>query len=111
MRRTSVLQEVRLVRFERLLDRLGRRQRAQEIAEIVREPMKLEPDGVGGERAAGCVRLMRGYGAKLIRLFGKGWRGPHGFAGYWEVSGDWLGLGQSDRRPKATLGTRTTAGE
>ena len=32
-----------------VFDRLGRRQRAQEVAEIVGEGMKLEPDGVGGE--------------------------------------------------------------
>jgi hypothetical protein len=32
-----------------ILYRLGRRQRAQEIAEIVGERMKLKPDGVGGE--------------------------------------------------------------
>ena len=35
-----------------VLDRLGRRQRAQEVAEIVGERMKLEPHGVGGERPA-----------------------------------------------------------
>jgi hypothetical protein len=35
-----------------ILDRLGRRQRVKEIAEIVGERMKLEADGVGGERAA-----------------------------------------------------------
>ena len=33
-------------------DRLGRRQGAQEIAEIVSERMKLEPHGVGCERPA-----------------------------------------------------------
>ena len=32
--------------------RLRRRQRAQEVAEIVGERMKLEPDRVGGERPA-----------------------------------------------------------
>src|SRR5256884_5220907 len=35
-----------------ILDRLRRRQRAQEIAEIVGERMKLEPHRVGGERSA-----------------------------------------------------------
>src|SRR5262245_52013876 len=35
-----------------VLDRLGRRQRAQEIAEVVGERMKLEPNGIGGERPA-----------------------------------------------------------
>src|SRR5271166_4387148 len=35
-----------------IFDRLGRRQRAQEVAEIVGEGMKLEPHSVGGERAA-----------------------------------------------------------
>ena len=33
-----------------VFDRLGRRQRAQEIAEIVGERMKLEPHRVGRER-------------------------------------------------------------
>ena len=36
-----------------VLDRLGRRQRAQKIPEIVGEGMKLKPDGVGGEQATG----------------------------------------------------------
>src|SRR5262249_57049774 len=35
-----------------VLDRLRRRQRAQEIAEVVGECMKLEPHRVGGERSA-----------------------------------------------------------
>jgi hypothetical protein len=34
------------------LDRLRRRQRAQEIAEVVGERMKLEPHRIGGERSA-----------------------------------------------------------
>ncbi len=35
-----------------VLDRLGRRQRAQDVAEVVGQRVKLEPDGVGGERPA-----------------------------------------------------------
>jgi len=35
-----------------VLDRLRRRQRAQEIAEVVGERMKLEPHRIGGERSA-----------------------------------------------------------
>jgi len=35
-----------------VLDRLGRRQCAQEIAEVVSERMKLERNGIGGERSA-----------------------------------------------------------
>jgi len=35
-----------------ILDRLRRRQRAQEVAEIVSERVKLKTDGVGGERTA-----------------------------------------------------------
>jgi len=35
-----------------VFDRLRRRQRAQEIAEVVGERMKLEPHRVGGERSA-----------------------------------------------------------
>ncbi len=31
------------------LDRFGRRQRAQEVAEIIGEGMELKADGVGGE--------------------------------------------------------------
>lgn len=43
---------------------------------------------------AGYTRVMRGYGAKLIRLLGKGWDGPHGAGGgYWELRGQWLGGG------------------
>src|SRR4030081_2809435 len=34
----------------------GRRQRAQEVTEIVGKRMKLETDGVGGERATGKPR-------------------------------------------------------
>ena len=34
------------------LDRLGRRDRAQEITAIVGERMKLKPDGIGSEQAA-----------------------------------------------------------
>jgi hypothetical protein len=37
-------------RHRPVFDRLGRRQRAQEIAEIIGERMKLEADGVGAER-------------------------------------------------------------
>ena len=37
-----------------VLDRLWRRKRAQEIAEIVGQRMKLEPNGVGGECRTGC---------------------------------------------------------
>jgi hypothetical protein len=37
-----------------VLDRLRRRQRAQEVAEIVGEGMKLKPDRVGRERPALC---------------------------------------------------------
>jgi hypothetical protein len=39
-----------------ILNRLGRRQRAQEVTEIVGKRMKLETDGVGGERATGKPR-------------------------------------------------------
>src|ERR1700756_11115 len=39
-----------------ILDRLGRRQRAQEIAEIVSQRMKLETDSVGREGTAGQPR-------------------------------------------------------
>src|SRR5262245_34809077 len=35
-----------------VLDRLRRRQRAQEIAEVVGERMKLQPHRIGGERSA-----------------------------------------------------------
>src|SRR6266446_7859133 len=35
-----------------ILDRLRRRQRTQEIAEVVGERMKLEPHRIGGERSA-----------------------------------------------------------
>ena len=35
------------------LDAVRQRQRPQEVCKIVRERVKLKPDGVGGERAAG----------------------------------------------------------
>jgi hypothetical protein len=37
------------------------------------------------------LRVMRGYGSKLMRLLGRGWAGPHGFFGTWEIAGTWLG--------------------
>ena len=37
-------------RHRPVFDRLGRRQRAQEIAEIIGERVKLEADGVAAER-------------------------------------------------------------
>lgn len=43
---------------------------------------------------AGYLRVMKGYGAKLTRLLGKGWVGPHGSGGgRWEMHGVWLGSG------------------
>jgi hypothetical protein len=42
------------------------------------------------------LRVTRAYGVKLMRLLRKGWRGPHGFAGSWEMSGDWLGARSSE---------------
>ena len=39
-----------------IFDRLRRRQRAQEVAEIVGERVKLKANGVGGERTAGKPR-------------------------------------------------------
>jgi hypothetical protein len=33
------------------------------------------------------LRVMRGYGLRLMRLLGKGWKGSHGFAGSWQMSG------------------------
>lgn len=42
----------------------------------------------------GYCRVMRGYGARLGRLLGEGWVGPHGAGGgRWEISGVWLGIG------------------
>src|ERR1700727_266963 len=39
------------------------------------------------------LRVMRGYGLKLVRLLGNGWKGSHGFAGAWRMSagGTWGG--------------------
>ena len=48
--RTDLDQLLLQARQRPVFDWLGRRQRAQEIAEIVGQRMKLEPDGVGGER-------------------------------------------------------------
>jgi hypothetical protein len=38
----------------------------------------------------GYERAMSGYGKALVRLFKKGWTGPHGFSGHWIVKGSWL---------------------
>lgn len=36
-------------------------------------------------------RLMRAYGKRLKVLLGRGWSGPHGAGGLWEVRGEFLG--------------------
>ena len=43
-------------RHRPVFDRLGRRQRAQEVAEIVSERVKLETDSIGGEGTARQAR-------------------------------------------------------
>ena len=43
----------------------------------------------------GYTRVVRGYGAKLMRLLGNGWTGPHGVGGRWEMVGEWLGARSS----------------
>src|SRR5262249_52354202 len=50
--RADLDQLVLQTRQRSILDRLRRRQRAQEIAEVIGERMKLEPHRVGGERSA-----------------------------------------------------------
>src|SRR5262247_2707818 len=50
--RADLDQLVLQTRQRPVLDRLRRRQRAQEIAEVVGERMKLEPHRVGGDRSA-----------------------------------------------------------
>ena len=35
--------------------------------------------------------LMRAYGKRLKTLLRRGWSGPHGAVGKWEIAGDWLG--------------------
>src|SRR5258705_12355515 len=52
-------------------DRLRRRQRAQEIAEVVGERMKLEPYRVGGERSARQSRPLDRAFALLDPLFAR----------------------------------------
>jgi hypothetical protein len=37
------------------------------------------------------LRVMRSYGGKLMRLFGRGWKGLHGDFGRWKMAGMWLG--------------------
>lgn len=37
------------------------------------------------------LRVMRGYGLKLMRLLGRGWKGPHGDFGTWQIAGSYLG--------------------
>jgi hypothetical protein len=38
------------------------------------------------------LRVMRGYGSRLPRLFRSDWKGSHGFSGSWRTSGGWLGV-------------------
>src|SRR5262250_3445982 len=57
--RADLDQLVLQTRQRPVLDRLRRRQRAQEIAEVVGEGMKLEPHRVGGERSASIARTSR----------------------------------------------------
>jgi hypothetical protein len=65
----------------------------------MRYPCGRRADDIEIERAlhdrlwAGYVRVMRGYGTKLMRLLGRGWRGPYGSGGAWEMTGEWLGGG------------------
>ena len=49
---------------------LGQSQRPQEVAEIVGERVKLEPDGIGGEGAAGQPRPLQGVLALFDVLLG-----------------------------------------
>lgn len=46
----------------------------------------------------GYERVMRGYGAKLARLLGRGWEGPLGWKGSWEMDGVFLGAKCTVRR-------------
>src|SRR6516162_3250626 len=55
--RADLDQLVPQTRQRSVLDRLRRRQRAQEIAEVVGERMKPEPHRVGGERSARQSRI------------------------------------------------------
>jgi hypothetical protein len=65
----------------------------------MRYPCGRRADDVESEQSlpealwAGYERVMRGYGNKLIRLLGKGWTGPYGVGGRWEMVGHWLGGG------------------
>ena len=51
----------------------------------------LDPEGHMTEGLwRGYRRVAAGYGRKLKRLLAKGWKGPHGWEGYWETGFDWL---------------------
>ncbi len=52
------------------------------------------------------LRVMRGYAFILMRLLRNGWRGPHGFAGSWEMTDGWLGaqLSKPIRSERPLLG-------
>lgn len=41
--------------------------------------------------------LMRAYGKRLCELISKGWKGPHGCFGTWEMRGDYLAMTPSNR--------------
>jgi hypothetical protein len=53
----------------------------------------------------GYETLMRAYGRKLVILLNKGWSGPHGFYGSWEVRGEtlgWIGTPSTTQHSRAS---------
>jgi hypothetical protein len=51
----------------------------------------------------GYSKVMRAYGKKLVTLLDKGWTGPHGFYGRWEIQGPSLGYGMPISKPYSSF--------
>jgi hypothetical protein len=77
---TSIIQE-----FERGLDSWARYPCALSASESEWE--QVLPDPLWRE----YKRLMRAYGKRLRQLLQRGWDGPYGSGGKWEIVGDFLG--------------------
>ena len=56
-----------------------------------------QADSIAPELWSGYLRVMHAYGLKLKRLLSsKAWKGPHGFSGQWNFTGDFLHMVSGD---------------
>jgi hypothetical protein len=69
--------------------------------------LQMEPQ-LHDELWTAYVRVMRGYGLRLMRLLSKGWKGPHGDFGRWQIAGSYLGAKSINPLPSPPGATRTS---